>query len=259
MYCRWGGFPRCQKEEMTPELLQQILVQDVVERTIEYDLRTGPGGAARNATLVREVFRYASIYAGQAPNPTKLANDMGRRLETGIKREHVVSYMQFLADAMLVHLIDPIQMRARRQHGAPKICLCDHALRAAWLQEFVPLHPDELRESEHVADLAGHIMESVIGYYLAGLPSVQMSHSPERPGEPEVDFVLTIGARRIPIEVKYRKSAGGADDVAGLKHWIAKGSHGSPFGLLVTQDVSRRKRRDEDIIEVPAKYLLLLQ
>ncbi|MGH9749934.1 MAG: energy transducer TonB, partial [Candidatus Polarisedimenticolia bacterium] len=56
-----------------------------------------------------------------------------------------------------------------------------------------------------LGDLAGHLAESVVGAYLAGIPPLDLAHFPERPTEPEIDFALTIGLKRIPLEVKYRR------------------------------------------------------
>jgi predicted AAA+ superfamily ATPase len=51
-----------------------------------------------------------------------------------------------------------------------------------------------------------------------------------------VDFILTIGTRRIPIEVKYRKRIDPLDDTRGLRAFIEKSVYNAPFGILVTLD-----------------------
>ena len=83
-------------------------------------------------------------------------------------------------------------------------------------------------------DLAGHIAESVTGYFLAGLPHLDLAHFPERPAEPEVDFVLTIGEQRIPMEVKYREHIDSHRDTLGLRAFVEKAAYKAPFGVLVT-------------------------
>src|SRR5438876_1102612 len=62
--------------------------------------------------------------------------------------------------------------------------------------------PESLERNPHLADLAGHIAESAVGAYFGGVPHLDVAHFPERPTEPEVDFILTIGEKRIPVEVK---------------------------------------------------------
>ena len=101
-----------------------------------------------------------------------------------------------------------------------KLCLCDHALRAAWLQEVVPLTPDGLVQAPHLTDLAGRIAESVVGYFFRSIPGLDVAHFPARSMEPEVDFVLTVGLQRIPVEVKYRRRVDQRDTM-GLRSFSA--------------------------------------
>jgi hypothetical protein len=116
------------------------------------------------------------------------------------------------------------------------VCLCDHALRASWLQEIVPLDPVELSANPHLSVLAGHLAESALGYFLASIPNLDVAHFPARGAEPEVDFVITVGTRRIPIEVKYRKHIDPHEDTRGLRAFLERTVYNTPLGLLVTLD-----------------------
>ena len=49
-----------------------------------------------------------------------------------------------------------------------------------------------------------------------------------------MDFVLTIGTRRIPIEVKYRNRIDPHEDTRGLRAFLEKSVYNAPFGILVT-------------------------
>jgi predicted AAA+ superfamily ATPase len=104
-----------------------------------------------------------------------------------------------------VRLIEPLELRLKRRKGAPKLILSDHALRAAWLQEQVPLSPAQLQSAPHLSDLAGRIAESATGQLFKSMINLGVHHFPERGSEPEVDFVLTVGDQRIPVEVEYRR------------------------------------------------------
>ena len=46
--------------------------------------------------------------------------------------------------------------------------------------------------------------------------------------------MLTVGTRRIPVEVKYRKRIDGHQDTLGLRAFLEKTVYNAPFGLLVT-------------------------
>ncbi len=97
----------------------------------------------------------------------------------------------------------------------------------------VPLDPERLAASPHLYDLAGHIAESVVGYFFRSVIGLDVAHFPERDAEPEVDFVLTVGEQRIPIEVKYRRRIDYRDTI-GLRSFIEKAHYHAPFGVLVT-------------------------
>jgi predicted AAA+ superfamily ATPase len=159
---------------------------------------------------------------------------------------------------MLVKLVEPLELRLKRRRGHLKICLCDHGLRAGWLQEVVPLDAEGLAASPHLHDIAGHLAESVTGYYLGGLPHLDLAHFPERGAEPEVDFVLTIGEYRIPLEVKYRDRIDVHRDTFGLRAFIEKSVYNAPFGVLVTlrDDVSVP---DPRIVALSLPSLLLMR
>jgi predicted AAA+ superfamily ATPase len=142
--------------------------------------------------------------------------------------------LRALDATLLLRLIEPLQLRLKRQTAPAKICLCDHALRAAWLQEQIPIDPEGLARSQHLSDLAGRIAESVLGYFLASIPNLDVAYHPARTTEEEVDFVMTIGTRRIPVEVKYRKRIDPFEDTRGLRAFLERTVYNAPLGLLVT-------------------------
>jgi len=74
----------------------------------------------------------------------------------------------------------------------------------------------------------------------------------------EVDFVLTIGEKRLPVEVKYRHRIDFHRDTVGVRAFLEKTVYNAPFGILVTMtdDV---KIRDPRIIHVSLPSLLLLR
>ena len=149
----------------------------------------------------------------------------------------------------------PLEMRLKRRRGQPKLCVLDLGPRASWLEEVVPLDPDALAKVPHLNDLAGHLAESALGAFLAGLPQLDIAHFPERPREPEVDFVLTIGERRIPLEVKYRRSIDPHRDTVGLRAFLEKTHDNAPFGVLVSM-TENTKVFDPRILPVSLRSLL---
>lgn len=232
-----GAYPLAQVNAEVPwEEIAGQLNETVVKRVIEHDLRIGEIGRRRDRQLLEEVFRMGCRYIGQSPNPATLAREAQGALHANIGPQRIRHYMDFLDRSLLLRTVQPLEIRNKKRRGYSKLCLCDHAIRAAWLQETIPLDRDALDRVPHLHDLAGRIAESTAGYFLASLAGPSVAHVPERGGDPEVDFVLTIGERRIPVEVKYRRVIDALRDTLGLRVFIEKAVNHAPFGLLVTRD-----------------------
>jgi len=253
-----GAYPVAQANAAEPwERVTDVLEQTVIRRAIQHDLRMGPRGQKRDESLLEEVFRLACRYAGQAPRQALYLDELRRAQHANLGWPRVLNYLRFLDGTLLLRLVEPLELRLKRRRGAAKICLCDHALRAVWLQEQIPLDSAELARKPELADLAGHLAESATGYFLASLPHLDLAHFPERGAEREVDFVITVGDQRIPLEVKYRGRIT-AEDVRGLQSFIEKPVYRAPFGLLVTSD-DARATDDPRIVSLPLSSLLLLR
>jgi predicted AAA+ superfamily ATPase len=232
-----GAYPIAQeKHDIAWPELADYLNETVIKRAIQHDLRMGPRGQKRDEKLLEEVFRLCCRYAGQSPGQSIFVPEIQQALGGNIGWNRILSYLRFLDGTLLMRLISPLELRLKRKKSSPKICLCDHALRAGWLQEQIPLDPEGLEKEPHLSDLAGHLAESALGYFLASIPHLDVAHFPVRASEPEVDFVITVGTRRIPIEVKYRKRIDNHQDTLGLRSFLEKSVYNASFGLLVTLD-----------------------
>ena len=98
----------------------------------------------------------------------------------------------------------------------------------------------------------------VAGYFFASLTGLSVAHLPERGGDPEVDFILTIGERRIPVEIKYRRGIDPWRDTSGLRTFMEKAANNAPFGLLVTRG-DTAAIDDPRIIAVSLPALLIVR
>jgi len=238
-----GGYPIAQEQHDTPwHELADYLNETVIRRAIQHDLRMGPRGQKRDEKLLEEVFRLSCRYAGQCVGQAGFVPEIQQALAGNIGWNRVLTYLRFLDGTLLIRLVQPIELRLKRKKAPAKICLSDHSLRASWLQEVVPIDPESLVADPHLTDLAGRLAESVLGYFLGSIPTLDVAHFPARGAEPEVDFVLTIGTKRIPIEVKYRRRIDVMDDTRGLRAFLEKSVYNAPFALLVTL---------EDGVQVP--------
>jgi uncharacterized protein len=239
-----GGYPLAhQRPEVPWPRVADQLNETVVRRVIQHDLRMGERGRRRDATLLEEVFRLACRYAGQAPSRARYVAELHQVLPGNHPAwPRIERYLKFLDGALLLRLIRPLEMRLKRSQGSYKVCILDPGLRASWLEEEVPLDPEALQQAPHLSDLSGHIAESVVGAFLAGLPGLDVAHFPERAVEPEVDFVVTVGQKRVPVEVKYRRRIDPHRDTLGLRSFLEKTVYNAPLGVLVTLD---------DEVEIP--------
>jgi predicted AAA+ superfamily ATPase len=258
-FSQLGGYPLAHnKKDVSWAYIADQLNETVIQRVIQHDLRIGDRGRKRDAPLLEELFRLACRYAGQSPSLQLLARETQRALHANVGSQRVNNYLRFLGETLLLRLIDPLEIRLKKKKGSQKICLADHGLRASWLQELVPLDPIELRQQDHLTTLAGHIAESVVGAVLSTISGLDLAHYPERNGEPEIDFVLTVGAKRIPLEVKYQRRIDQYSDTEGLRSFIEKTVNNAPFGILITQ-ADGIVIEDPRIIAIPLSTLMLLK
>ena len=232
-----GAYPIAQQRYETPwPEMADHLSETVIKRAIQHDLRMGPRGQKRDEKLLEEVFRLCCRYAGQTPGQAVFVPEIQQALAGNIGWNRILNYLRFLDGSLLIRLVQPIELRLKKKKAPAKVCLCDHSLRAGWLQEIVPLDSELLSKNLHLSDLAGHLAESTLGYFLASIPNLDIAHFPSRGAEPEVDFILTIGIHRIPIEVKYRRRIDPHEDTRGIRAFLEKTVYNAPFGILVTMD-----------------------
>ncbi|MFO0578388.1 MAG: ATP-binding protein [Polyangia bacterium] len=255
-----GGYPLCHERAEVPwDQVAAQLNETIIQRVIQHDLRASESpGRKRDPQLLEELFRLCCRYAGQAPSLDLFVREIQRALHANVGAQRVRHYLDFLDRTLLVRLVRPLEIRLKKIRGASKLCLADHGLRASWLQELCPIAPADLAALPDLADLAGRLVESIVGAYLMTFGGLQLTHFPMRPGEPEVDFVLTIGTQRIPLEVKYRRRIDVMADTEGLRSFIERSVNRAPFGILVTQsdDV---KLSDHRIVPISLANLLLLR
>lgn len=254
-----GGYPiaHARPDMPWPDVADQ-LNENVIRRVIQHDLRMGERGRKRDAALLEEVFRLTCRYAGQSPSQAVFVTEAKQVMQANVGWQRIHSYLRFLDGSLLVKLIRPLELRLKRAKKNPKLCIVDLGLRASWLEEVVPLDPEGLIASPHLTDLAGHLAESAVGAFLTGIPHLDVAYFPERSTEPEVDFILTVGEKRIPLEVKYRRRIDPMRDTLGLRAFLEKTHYNAPFGVMITMtdDVSVA---DPRIICLPLSSLLMMR
>ncbi len=254
-----GGYPIVHKRrDVDWALLADQLNETVIKRVIQHDLRVGGRGRKRDAQLLEELFRLACRYAGQTPTVSTLADEARQSLGANIGSQRVTQYLKFLGDTLLLRLIPPLEIRLKRKRGSAKLCLVDHGLRASWLQEQIPLTSEALAEHPELTILAGHLAESIFGSVASTVHGLDIAHFPERGMDREVDFVLTVGAQRVPVEIKYQRRIDPLRDTLGIRSFLEKSVNNASFGLLITQDNSGEVD-DPRIVSLPLSTFMLIR
>lgn len=250
-----GAYPLAHIRPNVPwEALADQLNETIVKRVIQHDLRLGEKGRKRDEPLLEEIFRICCRYAGQAPSISKLAMDMQASLSANIGPARVRANLNFLAETLVIRLVNPLEIRLKKQRSNAKICLVDHALRASWLQERVSLIAPA-NESE--AMLAGYIAESTVGTVLSSITSLDIAWLPAKHTNQEVDFVMILGNQRVPIEVKYRTSVR-QRDLQGIIQFLDRPINQASFGIVVTKNDDAIVD-DERLICMPLSTFMLLR
>ena len=254
-----GGYPMAHAHaEVSWEQVADQLNETVIRRVIQHDLRVGDRGRRRDAVLLEEIFRLVCRYAGQAPAVHTLAEEARGAFGANLGDQRVRQYVKFLGDALLVRAIEPLEIRLKKKRGSPKLCLVDHALRASWLQERVPLAIPELRKHPDLGSLAGRLAESTVGALLSTIPGLDVAHVPDSRDQAEIDFIITVGVHRIPIAVKYQASIDPVRDASGLRTFLKKSVNHAPFALLVTQSEAPLDL-GQGVLPIPLASLMLLR
>jgi len=258
-FSEFGGYPLCHnKAGIDANTLRHQVINEVITKTIQHDPGHRPHAPALDSALIAEVFKIACRYAGRSVAPKRFAEEIQAVLGTPVAHAKITDALSFLADSLLLYHVPPLEMLGKKGGHPPKLCICDHFVRNGILQETVPLDPAALKECDNaVGTQAGFLIESVLGYFLKGIPGVELSWFPERTKEPEVDFVLTIGTSRIPLEVKYRRDTPGIAEVKGLESFCANSAYAASFGVIVTQ--SAEGPAGDCALAVPASTFLLLK
>ncbi len=257
LFSERGAYPIAHLQIEAPwELMADQLNETVIRRVIRHDLRMGEKGRKRDEHLLEELFRWCCRYAGQAPSLAKTTEEMKTLLGTNLGVQRVRAYLHFLHETLLIRLVEPLEIRLKKRREPPKICLADHSLRASWLQEHIPLDLAGDAQQQDLTTMAGYLAESIVGALFSSIGGIDLAYLPSRHQQPEVDFILTIGDQRIPIEVKYRNQIY-SEHYQGLLRFIEKPSHRAPFGILVTKE--QTPSLDRRIVTLPLRHLMLMR
>jgi predicted AAA+ superfamily ATPase len=254
-YCDLGGYPYCHTVKgRTLAERNVFLKNNVTVRTIDHDLGVGVGRGAsiskslQNNTLLRKIFVILCKYTGKSVTIGTLHSEIVKDTGDSINNDQLYELLDFFDNSMLIRIIKTSQHRYAGAKTQVKPCLCDHSIRAAWLEDV------SLYESTPNSDMAGGIVEGMVGYLLSSIDGISVSYLPPKGDQKEIDYIIEIGDKHIPVEVKYQNDLPRQFDA--IEHYLDKPVNNASFGIVVTKTQSEVKER---IIAIPFKTFLLLQ
>ena len=220
-YLTCGGFPEAFLQE-DPRLRKKLLVESLIEKVIYRDLVSRYG--VKRPDRLEKLFLYLANHSSDILNITSVSNSLK------LSRDVVQSYITYLSESYLVMLTPRFASSAEKRIRAnPKV----HVPDPGFLEAFTDLP-------------TGKRVESVVARHLFSQPRAYYHN------KHEVDFVLQIGGRTVPIEVKFRENIRNSD-LAGF-HAL---NRASPFehGWLLTKT---ELGRQDEVTLVPASLFLAL-
>lgn len=207
-----GGFPRA---VAAPAELRRQILDDYVEVFANRDIRELL--AIESSDRFEQFMRLAASRTGQVLNVNGLANDLGIPVTT-IRR-----WIGALERSFLLEFVPAYSRNAgQRVLKAPKLFLVDAALALA-----------AAREPEPTGFHLENLVATDLGVWKDGAPGRAVHHWRLQGGQ-EVDFVLELDRRLLPVEVK-TSSGVGASEARHIATFLERYPEASR-GLLLSAD-----------------------
>lgn len=229
-YLLKGGFPNI-FEVNEIGLWQKLIKDDIVDKAIYRDIVSLYG--IKKPELLEKLFLYLIGINGQILNVSNIANSIG------LSRDYVSKYLIYLKNAYFLlgvkKYAKPIEKVVRSNE---KVYILDHAIINSLLNK---TGIDE--------GFAGHLVESIIAEHLIGHEYYYWRNYYE------VDFILKVRNKILPVEVKYKGQVR-KEDLKGLLNFMEKFKVDK--GILITKNLfDKQKIEKKEIMFIPAWVFLL--
>jgi predicted AAA+ superfamily ATPase len=204
----------------------------------------------RNEALVRKVgpfsrfLELAANESGTSPNLTKLS------IESGVSVPAIKEFYNLLEDTLVIERVDPYLKNARKRIlSSPRYFFFDLGVRNALAR--MPL-TDELINSQK-----GRLFEHAVVLEL--IRRIRILKKDFRicfwrtSGGAEVDCIIDLGQKVIPIEIKASKKVS-LSEIKGLTIFLEEYKKAASHGYVVTMG-QRPEKLAENILAIPWNYL----
>ncbi|MDR1483691.1 MAG: AAA family ATPase, partial [Planctomycetaceae bacterium] len=177
-FCEFGGYPYCHINNDTSwDEVDEYLAETVVARTIDLDLKVKFESEYKDKTrtlapaLLIKAFRTLCKYTGMIIGTNKLRAEFYAESSGSLTDQQIQLILDFFENSMLIKVIRSFGHHLKRAKIEKKFCLCDHAIRKALLNEDVDLYGTGIN-----SDMAGHIVEGIVGTFLASIDDWGVSY-----------------------------------------------------------------------------------
>ncbi len=235
-YAQAGGFPQLW-EMRNPIERSSFVDQQFVERVTLEDLRLVK--EIRRPEIFHQFLRYAFARTGQEYNLEELASLIHTTRVT------LTEALPLLLQTELIRKVDRFTgkpVRLRSTHA--KLYAADPLLMQAITRISTSLEGEE----------RGRIAETLVHNVIRLFPGVSdLSYYREPRGSAEIDFIVRVGSKMIPIEVCYQSSMR-EHRLTTMKKFLEEHGKRGSFGVLVTKkDVNF----EPPIFKVPLPFFLV--
>lgn len=182
----------------------------------------------------------AAQESGTSPNYTKLSN------EAGISVQTIKDYYQLLSDTLVIEIVEPFLKNSRKRIlASPKYYFFDLGVRNALARW--PLSKDTANVQKGV--LFEHFVMLEIIRRVRALNKNYKINYWKTSGGAEVDCVLDLGGKVIPIEIKSSPKVG-PGELKGLKNFLEEYSQIAKMGYVIMTG-ERKEKLAENITALP--------
>ena len=210
-YLYFGGYPGAVPFVRDPERWRDYVLNALVEPSIDRDLLAMT--RVHKPALLKQLFELGRIYSGQILSYTKM---LGQHQDAG-NTTTLARYLDLLSSTGLLTGLPKYSNRPLRvKASSPKLNVLNTALLTAGSEYSF----DEARADR---TFRGRLVESAVGAHLFNTATANIRLHYWRDGPFEVDFVLQLGRRIIPVEVKSSLKRGPLGGMAEFQRQFAPG------------------------------------
>ena len=231
----YGSLPRVTDE---PASSREALLTAYSEIYLEEEIRAE--ALSRNIGAFSRFLELAAHESGTSPNYTKLSN------ESGVSAPTIKTFYQIMEDTLVIERVEPFLRNARKRIlASPRYYFFDVGVR------------NTLARLPSGSGLAGaergiafeHLVVLEIRRRIRALGKQYHTYYWRTSGGAEVDCVIDMGDKVIPIEIKSGKSIG-LLELKGLRNFLEEHRDIAPVGYVVMPDGNKEKLAD-NIFRIP--------